>query len=340
MGYCIPIKCNWNRSCRAKREPLSTLKLGVGIAGYGRRGKLHASALTRVQGAEVVAVFDPVETAREQAIADIPSTATYDDAAKMARDTRVNAIVVAAPAHLNGAVALQVVDSGKPILIEKPPAMSSRQLEQLVDAAQSSGSRVMVAFNRRFNKLVREAIRTVAVSGPIHQVVAEFHKDIHDFTDDPRFSPEIMDYMLLESPIHAVDLALHIADSRVSSTHSIVRRAACRYRDVHAALIEFENGVACQFSAAYTAGGRLERYEIHGEYVSAYLEGVSSGWILRGNERRELQANTAHLGDLIAQDSEFVDGVLQDRPWATHAATLESSLEVLLLCERILEATQ
>lgn len=316
------------------------MKLGIGIAGYGRRGTLHAAVITRLLDADVVAVSDPAFAARESAIADVPNVDTYREAAELADDPMVEAIIVAAPAHLNGTVARQVVDSGKPILVEKPPAMSSKRLAKLERSARKSGSRVMVAFNRRFNKLVRDAIRTVAYEGPIHQVVAEFHKDIHDFTDDPRFSPKIMDYMLLESPIHAVDLATHIADSRVSSVHSIVRRATSGYRDVHAALIEFENGVACQFSAAYTAGGRLERYEVHGEYVSAYLEGVKRGWIVRGNERYELNPDSNHLGDLIAQDTEFVNGVLEDRPWATHAATLDSSRAVLQLCEQILDGTR
>lgn len=316
------------------------MSLGIGIAGYGRRGTLHAAVLGRVPDAEVVAVSDPALAARERAASDISGVATYSDAADMADDHRVEAVVVAAPAHLNGTVALQVVDSGKPMLIEKPPAMSSAQLLQLMERARLSGSRVMVAFNRRFNKLVRDAIREVGRNGGIYQLVAEFHKDIHEFTDDPRFSPDIYDYMLLESPIHAVDLALHIADSPVSNVHSIARRATGPYRDMHAALVEFESGAICQFSAAYTAGGRLERYEIHGEFVSAYLEGVNAGWIIRGNERHDLAAETARLGDMVAQDGEFVDAVLQDRPWVQHAATLESGLEVLRLCERILDGTR
>ena len=319
---------------------IATMSLGIGLAGYGRRGTSHASVVSRLPDARVVAVSDPFDSAREKARMEHPGIATFTDAVSMAADPRVDAIIVAAPAHLNGTVALQVVDSGKPILVEKPPAMSSAQLVQLMEAAQRSGSRVMVAFNRRFNKLIRGAIRQINDAGPVYQIVAEFHKDIHEFTDDPRFSPDIFDYMLLESPIHAVDLALHIADAPVSNVQSVVRRAVSPYRDTHAALIEFDNGAVCQFTAAYTAGGRLERYEIHGEYVSAYLEGVNAGWIIRGNERADLTADTARQADMVAQDGEFVNAVLQDRPWASHAATLESSLEVLRLCERILDGTR
>lgn len=313
------------------------MTLRVGIAGYGRRGTMHASVLTNSVGdADVVAVSDLSQAARARAGSDYPGASIFDTASDMARDDGVEAIVVSAPAHLNGAVARSVLLSGKPVLLEKPPAMSSLELEALIELADASGSRVMVAFNRRFNVLIQRAIDAVRAEGPVFQLVAEFHKDIREFTEDPRFSPEIMDWMLMESPIHAVDLVTFIADSPIASVGSIVKRAVSEYRDVHAALIEFENGVVCQLSAAYTAGGRLERYEVHGRYMSAYLEGVDRGWLVRGDETVDLSGYHSRGGDLISQDGEFVTAVVECRPFRENAATLQSSLETIRLCERIL----
>ena len=157
--------------------------------------------------------------------------------------------------------------------------------------------------------MIRRAIEVINETGPLRQIVAEFHKDIHDFTEDARFSPVIFDHMLLESPIHAVDIITHFADAPLADVVSKVKRTASGYRDVHAALIEFANGVACQFSSAYTAGGRLERYELHGEFVSVYLEGVNSGWVLQNGERSELTISDDAESDTVAQDRYFVDCV-------------------------------
>ena len=312
--------------------------LRVGIAGYGRRGVSHAVALSQsVPDAVVAAVSDPSEAARGRAKLEYPDAAKFAAAEEMANDGGVDAIVVAAPAHLNGVVAREVLPSGRPVLLEKPPAMSSQELQELIELADASGSRVMVAFNRRFNGLIRAAVDAVRDAGPVIQIVAEFHKDIREFTEDPRFAPEIMDWMLMESPIHAVDLVTAIADSPVATVASVAKRVVSPYRDVHAALIEFENGVVCQFGAAYTAGGRLERYEIHGRYVSAYLEGVDRGWLVRGNETKDLSTGYTRGSDLIAQDSEFVGAVLAGRPFSDNAATLESSRDTIRLCERILD---
>ena len=313
------------------------MTLRGGIAGYGRRGAMHASVLTDSVGeAEVVAVSDPSQAARARAGADYPGASIFETADDMSRDDGVEAIVVSAPAHLNGTVARSVLPSGKPVLLEKPPAMSSPELERLIRLADASGSRVMVAFNRRFNALIQRATDAVRVEGPVIQLVAEFHKDIREFTEDPRFSPEIMDWMLMESPIHAVDLVTFIAASPIASVGAVVKRSASKYRDVHAALIEFENGSVCQLTAAYTAGGRLERYEIHGRYLSAYLEGVDRGWLVKGNETVDLSGYYSRGGDLASQDSEFVSAVVEGRPFRENSATLLSSLDTIRLCERIL----
>ena len=108
-----------------------------------------------------------------------------------------------------------------------------------------------------------------------------------------------MDCMLFETPIHAIDTIRFLAGADVSEVHSVVQRSMSGYRDVHAALVAFENGVVAQLIHNYTTNARLERYEIHGHEISAYMEGrvawrgflrwreksVERGWI--GHRRTE-----------------------------------------------------
>ncbi len=314
------------------------MSLNVGLVGYGRRGRGHIRAIEEIDTARVAAVSDPIESARRAAMAELRGVSVYASVAEMVESSDVDAIIVAAPAHLNGEVALDAIRRGIPVMIEKPPAMSMAGLVELIDAAHVSGSKVMVAFNRRFNPLIRAAIDVIKEAGPLRQIVAEFHKDIHEFTDDPRFSPSMFDFMLLESPIHSADIVAHFADAKVKDVHAVVKRTSSPYRDVHAALIEFENDVVCQFTSAYTAGGRLERYELHGEYVSVYLEGINRGWVLRGGEQTELAVPDGAEVDTVTQARHFVASVLDDIEYPPPAATLQSSINTLRLCEDILDS--
>ena len=312
------------------------MSLKVGLAGYGRRGRGHIRAINELQTARITAVSDPVKAARDAAMSEMNDVAVYASVGEMVDSGDVEAAIVTAPAHLNNVVAIDAVERGLPVLVEKPPALSISGVIALRDAAEQSGSKVMVAFNRRFNPLIRAAIDIIRSSGQLRQIVAEFHKDIHDFTDDPRYSPDIFDLMLLESPVHSADIVTHMAGAPISSTDAIVKRTASPYRDVHAALIEFENEVVCQFTAAYTAGGRLERYELHGDYVSVYLEGINQGWVLRGGERSELEAPVQYENDGVAQARCFVESVVSGSDYPEPAATLDTSVATLQLCEDIL----
>ena len=312
------------------------MPLRIGLAGYGRRGRGHIRAVEKVEDAQIASVADPIDAARNAAIENLGDITVHTTVAEMVDSGDVDAVIIAAPAHLNGDVAMDAIARGFPVLIEKPPSLTVAGVAEMSDVANRTGSKVMVAFNRRFNPLIRTAIDMISQAGELRQIVAEFHKDIHDFTDDPRYSPTIFDLMLLESPIHSVDIVTHMAGAAVSSTNAIVNRTASPYRDVHAALIEFENEVVCQFTAAYTAGGRLERYELHGDYVSVYLEGVNQGWVLRDGERSELEALDNYEDDGIAQARCFVESIVGGIDYPEPAATLETSIATLQLCENIL----
>ena len=316
------------------------MSLRIGLAGYGRRGRGHIRAVNEIDGARIASVSDPVEAARANAVAEVENVTTYTTVAEMVDSGDVDAVIVASPAHLNGVVAMDAIERGMPVMVEKPPALSVAGISEMRDAAEGSGSRVMVAFNRRFNPLIRAAIDVINEAGPLRQMVAEFHKDIHEFTDDGRFSPDIFDLMLLESPIHSADIVTHFADSPVRNIQAIVKRTASPFRDVHAALIEFENDVVCQLTAAYTAGGRLERYELHGDYVSVYLEGIQQGWVLRNGERTELEVPEGAEIDTVAQAKHFIKCVFDDIDYAPPAANLDTSLDTLRLCETILNSTK
>ena len=62
----------------------------------------------------------------------------------------------------------------------------------------------------------------------------------------------------MESPIHSIDLLRVFAGSEVAEVHSVVRRACSPYKDVHGALILFENGCLGHLISNYTTDSRLQ----------------------------------------------------------------------------------
>ena len=305
----------------------------VGLIGCGGRGRGHARALHALADVELVAICDPVAANREQVGDEWGIERRYATIEAMLDAEELTAAIVATPAHLNAEAARPCLERGIDTLLEKPPGLSLDQTRALKEAAEASGARGMVGWNRRFDPLVLRVRAEIAARGPIYQLVGEFHKSMSRFVAAGRFPKIVMDNMLLESPIHAIDLVRHLGGAPVAEVHSFVRRASA-YKDVHAALVVFENDCVAQICANYTTDARLERYEIHGRDISAYLEGISTCELVCDGERKHLQKDGTD--STLAQAAHFFDCIKADRPIGPPAADLDEAIATMELATAIL----
>ena len=306
----------------------------VGIVGCGDRGRGHMRVLQTFDDVELAAICDPFAASRDQAGAEFEIARRYRTVEAMLDAEELDATIVATPAHLNAPSALSCLARGIDTLLEKPPGLSLDETHALKEAAAQSGARGMVGWNRRFDPHVSRVRREVGTRGPIYQLVGQFHKSMSSIIASGRFPEQVMDNFLFETPIHSIDLVRHLAAASVAEVHSYVRRVSA-YKDVHAALVIFENGCVAQISANCTTDARLERYEIHGRGISAYLEGIRGGEFVCDGERRPVEPegpDSTH-----AQARYFVNCVKESRPIAAPAADLDEAVATMELAVAIMD---
>ncbi len=310
----------------------------VAAVGVGPKGRQHIGILAGFDDVELVAICDPATEARESVADEFGVPGRHATVEELLDAEDVDAIVVAPPAYLNGIVALPCLERGVHTLLEKPPGLSLEETTRLRDTAAKSGAISMVGWNRRFDSMIAEARRMIEERGPVVQLVGEFHKSMTVWEKSGRHPDHLLDKMILETSIHSIDLMRALAGSDVAGVHAVARRVFHEHRDVHAALVEFENGCVAQISAAYTTDARLERYEIHGKDISAYLEGVKEGYVVVDGERIELD-NTGDGGS-VAEDRLFIDCVKKGVPVPLPGANLDEAVKTMELCEAILAGTK
>lgn len=124
--------------------------MNIGIIGYGKMGKIRHDALKKLGGYRVVAVCDPVETQ-----GDFQYTTNPID---VINNPDVNAIFVCTPNHLSKDMVVLSLDAGKHVFAEKPPGISSLQVQEMMAAeARNPGKKLMFGFNHRYHNSVRTA---------------------------------------------------------------------------------------------------------------------------------------------------------------------------------------
>jgi predicted dehydrogenase len=124
----------------------------MGIVGTGI-GREHIAALQSLPDLfRVEAVCDLDET-RARAVAaqyNVPHATT--SLAELCRRDDIDVIHICTPSYLHYEHALQVLEAGKHVILEKPVAGSLRQVDELIRAETQSRKRVMPIFQYRFGR--------------------------------------------------------------------------------------------------------------------------------------------------------------------------------------------
>jgi inositol 2-dehydrogenase len=126
-------------------------RVGLGVAGLGRIGLLHAQNLAgRVPAAELVRVVDADE-GLAQATGErlgVAWSAAYED---LLDDGDVDGIVLATPTPLHVEMVEQAAAAGKHVFCEKPISLDLPATVAAVDRAREAGISLQVGFHRRFD---------------------------------------------------------------------------------------------------------------------------------------------------------------------------------------------
>lgn len=123
-------------------------KTRVLLAGAGFMGKAHTSAYANVDDAEIVGIVDPFEAGKELAAElSVPCFGSVPEALK---EIAIDMVDVCVPTFLHEQYVVEAIDAGKPVLCEKPFALSSESARRMRDVARDKGVPLMVAQTLRF----------------------------------------------------------------------------------------------------------------------------------------------------------------------------------------------
>src|SRR5262245_16736466 len=120
----------------------------MGLVGAGRMGRTNLRALALSDLVRIVAVADPVESAR--AAVESPRISVHADLAGMLRAGGLDGVLVASSSDTHLDCIAELADAGMPILCEKPCGLSSRQGREAAALASTTMVPLQVAYWRRF----------------------------------------------------------------------------------------------------------------------------------------------------------------------------------------------
>lgn len=134
----------------------------VGFIGTGSRGSGLANTLKNIPGAEIVACCDIIPEHLQNGLAEASKGAKgYSDYRKLLEDKTIQAVVIATPHYLHAPMAIDALDAGKHVYLEKSLAFSFQQTAAIVKKVEASPLVFQVGYQYRYYPLyhrVKEVI--------------------------------------------------------------------------------------------------------------------------------------------------------------------------------------
>jgi len=130
----------------------------VCVVGVGRAGMVHATNFkNNVPGASLVAIVDADLELAEKRAKDLSVDLFFSDLRQALERAEIDAICITTPTFTHAEIAIAVAKAGIHIFCEKPMALTLREAEEMIRAADEAGVKLQMGFMRRFDPAFRAA---------------------------------------------------------------------------------------------------------------------------------------------------------------------------------------
>lgn len=277
------------------------------VVGVGHLGRHHARLLAGMPGVEFVGAVDLDAVRAAAAVGGTSGEAFSDHRAVIGR---VDAVVVAVPTADHLSVAVDFLERGVHVLVEKPMANSVAEADRMIAAAAASGATLAVGHTERFNPAVEAALAVLQ-----HPRFIEIDR-LSGFPERSLDIDVVFDVM-----IHDLDLVLAIDPSGVVSVEAVGVPVLTSRVDIANARVKFASGCIANLTASRISRDQVRKVRCFQPdmYVS-----VDSGaqeievWRLRrnGSERPAIEGGPVAVErdePLRRELADFIDALRTGR---------------------------
>lgn len=224
------------------------------LIGCGRIATNHIKAVLN-NHLELAAVCDILPEHMESLLAkhgleNDPSIRRYTDYRQLLQEVQPQLVAIATESGLHAQIALDCIDAGVNVIVEKPMAMSIQDAEEIIRRSREKGVKVSACHQNRFNVAVQEMRRALEGGrfgklshGSIH---VRWNRNKEYYDQAPWRGTWAQDGgALMNQCIHGIDLLRWMLGDEVEEVYGVTRQQFHHYleaEDIGMAVVKFKNG--------------------------------------------------------------------------------------------------
>ena len=210
--------------------------LKIGVLGVGHLGKIHLKCIQQTKCYELIGFYD-TDDAVAKKVAETQGIRRFQDLKELLQAVDVVDIVTPTLTHFE--LAIQAIQQGKHVFIEKPLTHTLQEAEALIQASQEKNIKVQVGHVERFNPAILALDKM-----SLQPMFIEAHRLAI-------FNPRGTDVsVILDLMIHDLDIVLSLVDSKVKAVYASGVNVVSDTPDISNVRLEFENGCVANLTAS------------------------------------------------------------------------------------------
>lgn len=219
-------------------------KYNIGIIGYGGMGSYHHTRIDKPEGICFYSAYD-IEASRLQKAAD-NGLKTFDTLEAFLADEALDAVLVAVPNDCHRELCIACMNAGKHVICEKPVALNSAELDDMIASAEANGVLFTVHQNRRMDEDYRiiKKVFDENMIGDVFRIESRVQGS-RGIADTWRRRKVHGGGMLYDWGVHLIDQMLNMVPGKVKAVNAEFQYISTNEVDDNIRLtMEFENGVS------------------------------------------------------------------------------------------------
>lgn len=261
----------------------------LAVIGTGVMGKNHVRVASTLRPASLAGIYD-VDRAAARDVARRYGVLAYASPHDALRDPRVEAVVIAAPTRYHHALAVQALEAGKHVLVEKPMAPTVREAEDMVRRARRAGRVLAVGHVERHNPIVGYAHNALR-RGDFGEAIHLAARRVSNFPSRVRDVGVVMDL-----GIHDIDVIRYLAGDRVRRVYATVGRftRGVRFEDHAFLLLNFRKGLTGSVEVNWLTPRKVRRISITASRCYVDLDYIDQRAIVASSSIRAFSEANAY----------------------------------------------
>ncbi|HMN10831.1 MAG TPA: Gfo/Idh/MocA family oxidoreductase [Bellilinea sp.] len=302
------------------------MTLKAAVIGVGSMGVNHARVYWELPDVDLVGVSDSNGEVAAR-VAKKYSTVGYTDYRKLLDETQPDIVTIAVPTMFHKDIALDVIDRGISLLIEKPIAFSVEEGQIIIDAAERKGVKLMIGHIERFNPAII-GLKQRITNGELGKI---FQMDAR--REGP-FPARIGDVgVIIDLAVHDLDIMRYVSQDDIVRVYAETeQRIHSKYEDMVTGLARFSKGAIGTLAINWLTPTKIREFIVTGEkglfrvdlltqdlYLYDNPDTQTSEWqtlqVLRGvREGKMTRFVLAKKEPLRAEQEAFIQSVAENKP--------------------------